>query len=200
MSWKQPDRGNPYQTFLPGEGNDAGFVVPHGGGGAGGGSEELLARILKALQEGIKISESPRHMDAPITAQTIDIKNVFSIGPGLSQEIIRFVAPPGGSTWITHYAIFNDGLLASDFDFIPRVDGRRIYSYHGDPLDNFRIYLGVNATIDNTALIPGLISMQPGQVLTWEAINNSAVDTNMAVRVVGYFDRTQIRTQERFGG
>ena len=136
----------------------------------------------------------------PEDAQAIDMKNLFDVTAGTSETLIDFTAPPGGMTRLTHFAIFNDGLLATDFDFFPRVNGRRIFPFIGDPLDNFRIYLGVGPDINNTSLIHSPITLQPGQRLTWVAENRAAVDTTMGVRHVGYFDRSSERRQVRSGG
>lgn len=142
----------------------------------------------------------PSNMYLPENASSIEIKNAFDVTAGTSEEIIRFVAPQGGMTRLTHYAIVNDGLLAADFDFFPRVNGRRIYRFHGDPLDNFRIYLANGATLENTNLNHSPITLQPGQTLTWVAENRAAVDTTMGVRVVGYFTRSETRRQVKWGG
>lgn len=144
--------------------------------------------------------ELPPHLFIPPTVFTVDIKNLAAVSPGATLQLIKFVCPEGAITHLLSYAIFNDGLLATNFDFYPRIDGRRIFPFHGDPLDNFRIYLGVDANLGANSLIQAYTTMQPGQILTWDVQNRDVVDTVMGVRVVGYVDRTQERKQGRFGG
>lgn len=155
-------------------------------------------KILEKLSSKPEIS-FPHILYAPEGSQTVDLRNLADVDPASEFTLIDFVAPEGGNTQITHFGIFNDGLLASDFDFFPRIDGRRIYTFHGDPLNQFRIYLGVAPDLGNDSLFQATVTMQPGQRLTWVAENRSAVVTSMGVRVVGYVDRVK-REQYRWGG
>lgn len=145
--------------------------------------------------------ELPDNLFIPPGAESIDLKNLFDVTAGARATIIDFTNPAtGGLVVILSYAVFNDGLLASDFDFFPTVNNKRVYQYHGDPLDNFRIYLGTGPDLSNGSLINAQLYLQPGHRLRWVAENRAAVDTSMGVRVVGYVDRTKQRTQRRFGG
>lgn len=183
MNRKNPN--NPFRGFMP----------------APGGSDPSFPERRQVADARPTPIELPYHLYPPVTAQTIDIKNAFSVSAGTTDFLVlRFEAPEGSITRFTHYAIVNDGLAAADFDFYPRVDNNRIYRYHGDPLSDFRIYLGTGPDLGNESLVSALITLQPRQVLTWHVTNRSAVDTLMAVRMVGYVDRTQNRAQERFGG
>ena len=177
-------------------------ATAQGQGSAQPGSNPVVTWLrdtFNLLKAGIKVF-LPAHLYIPEDAQSLDMRNLFDVDPAATVRIIDFTAPDGATTVIQSYGVFNDGLLAADFDFIPRVNGRRVYVYQGDPLDNFRIYLGVAPDLSNTSLIVGTLYLQPGDRLTWDAINRSAVATTMGVRVVGYVDRSQTRKQTRTGG
>lgn len=167
--------------------------------------EELLKWLKKTLggsldpREGMLVRTSET---LPAGCQSLDLRTLFDVAPGGSQVMIDFICPKNAVTIIQSYAIFNDGLLAADFDFIPTVDGKRVYPYQGDPLTPypFRIYLGVSTDISDVALIPGRLDLQSGKRLVWTAFNHSAVATTMGVRVTGYVDPSGKATSTRFGG
>lgn len=142
----------------------------------------------------------PDHLFIPKDAQSVDIRNLASITAGSSFEILRFQAPASGRTFFYGYAIFNDALLYANCEFIPRVDGARIFPYHGNPADNYKIALGVGPDIANSSLIQCAISLNPGQILTWEVRNTDTVDVVMGVRMVGYLDSGSSRKEMRVNG
>jgi hypothetical protein len=148
----------------------------------------------------VNIVELPRHLFIPAKAQSVDIRNLASITPGSSFDLLRFTAPPGGTTYFYGYAVFNDALLYNNVEFIPTVDGARIFPYHGNPDDNYKIALGVSSDVSNNALIQCAIQLNPGQVLLWRARNTDVVDVVMGVRMVGYLDSGNIRGESRIGG
>lgn len=157
----------------------------------------------KAAQAAAKRTpvEFPPHLFIPDGAQSLDFRRVANIpSPTTNYELFKFVAPPGAVTRFISYGIFNDGLIASDYNFLPLVDGSRIFPYHGDPSDNFRIYLGLGPDLSNTSMIPCQLYLQPGQVLQWLVTNTSGVDCSLGVRMAGYFDTAQRRVTGRFGG
>lgn len=160
-----------------------------------------LGRELKEIRkEGLKVRQFPQNMYLPEGAKSIDMRNLFTVDPGATETLIDYTPSSGGVAVITHFGIFNDGLLASDFDFFPTVNGNRIYPFHGDPLENFRLYLGTAPDLSNDSLHHAPITLQPGQRLLWRVQNRAAVPTDMGVRVVGYFTRIQDRKQVPFGG
>jgi hypothetical protein len=145
--------------------------------------------------------EFPPHLYIPDGAQSLDFRRVANIPTAtVNYELFRFVAPPGAVTRFISYGVFNDGNAASDYNFLPLVDGSRIFPYHGDPADSFKIYLGLGPDLSNTSLIPCQLYLQPGQTLQWLVTNTSGVDTSMGVRMTGYFDTAQRRVTGRFGG
>lgn len=179
--------------------SDGGDFTPSYGGQKSGGGGDFFDRLKEFFKKPVKVN-LPDHLYIPPGAQSLDMRNLFDVAAGATIDVIRFTAPLGGGiTRILSYGIFNDGLLAANFDFIPTVDGRRVYPFQGDPLDNFRIYLGVSPDLSNSSLIPGLLDLAPGQTLVWQAQNRSVVTTTMGVRVTGFIDRDK-QVQSRFGG
>ena len=147
--------------------------------------------------------EFPRHLFPPAGVDTIDMRIVRQMDPGETFDLIDF--QPSllnilGNVYITHYAIFNDGLLEDSFSFLPTINGMRIYPYHGNPAKNFLISLGLAPDEANYALIPGFLTMNPQDRLKWTAYNKDTVSVAMGVRVTGYVDQTSKRVVTRFGG
>ena len=150
----------------------------------------------------------PRHLFPPQGVQTIDMRINRLMEPGEVFDLIDFNPSKLGifsAVYITHYAIFNNGLVEAEFSFNPTLNGKRIYPYHGNPLNTrapgtFLISLGLAPDLANYALIPGYLVMNPQDTLKWTATNGSAVKTAMGVRVVGYVDTTTLRTTQQYGG
>jgi hypothetical protein len=155
----------------------------------------------------------PRHLYPPEGVQTIDIRIVQALNPGEVSNLLTFQPQALGITsavYITHYAVFNNGLLESQYSFLPTLSTnngppKRIYPYHGNPNNivqpgTFLISLGLAPDLSNIALIPGYLVMNPQDTLNWQANNKSPVITAMGVRVVGYVDSSTLRTTQQFGG
>lgn len=163
------------------------------------GSQQLARQQTDIKTAGIPVS-FPAHLYIPEGAQSIDMRRVCLVGAGTSEKIITFTARPGSTTRFISYAVYNDGDNAADYEFRPTVNGSRIFPFHGDPNDNFKINLGLAPDLSDVSLIECQLAMNPGDVLVWEIFNNSAVDTEMGVRMKGYLDTTQRRVDTRFGG
>jgi len=149
----------------------------------------------------------PLHLYPPVTAQTVDAANIVDVSPATTFRLISITVPQGSIFRVLQYALFNDGLLAADFDFVIRVQsgqnpnsGFRLYPFHGNSVDGYRQYLGRSNDLGNNGLIYAYTTVQPGDTYTVDAINRSAVVTTMGARVVGYMDKSQLRSQDRFGG
>lgn len=165
--------------------------------------KEDLAKI-KARQE-IKPTpvELPSHIfpNIPLGSQPLDFRKLCLVAAAsVETEFMSFLAPNGSRTVFQAYAIFSDALDADKTEFIPRVDGVRVFPYHGDPTNNFKINLGLAPDISNNALIPSQLVLEPGQRITWYVTNTDTVDVAMGVRMVGYFDSSARRVTPRFGG
>lgn len=148
--------------------------------------------------------ELPRHLFIPAQAVSIDIRRVCNVSPGSlitdpANVLIRYTAPPGAITRFISYGVFCDGELSADFAFEPKVDGSRVFPYHGDPSQDYRINLGLGPDLSNSSLIQCNLALTPGQTLTWSVENLSTVKTVMGVRMVGYFDSSSQSVAPRFG-
>lgn len=151
--------------------------------------------------------ELPPHLFYPEDAITLDMATVANLNAGETATLINFQCPDGMTAFFTAYAIFNNGLLAANYAFLPAINGNRIYPYHGDPLSvsnaalgGYKLYLGLGADLSDVNLRQAYAVMNPGQTLTWTATNNSSQITAMGVRVVGYLSQGQARQIARFGG
>jgi hypothetical protein len=150
----------------------------------------------------------PRHLYPPQGVQTIDIRIVRDMSPGEVFNLITFQPQALGilsAVYITHYAVFNNGLLEAQYSFLPTLNRQRIYPYHGNPNNTvqpgtFLISLGVAPDLADYSLIPGYLVMNPQDTLNWQATNNSAVITAMGVRIVGYVDANTLRVTQQYGG
>jgi len=146
------------------------------------------------------VIEMPYHSHVPEGAESIDARRVMNIpSPTTNYQIWRFQAPPGSVTRFIEYGVYNDGDNAAFYRFIPLLNGAQIFRYHGDPLNNFEIDLGLAPDLSKNAMIPCQLVLQPGQVLEWLVTNTSGVDTSMGVRMRGYFDSQQSRSTPMFG-
>lgn len=140
----------------------------------------------------------PPHLFYPVDAETLDLALVANLNPGETVTLIDFTCPVGKTAYLLSYALFNNGLLAANYAFVPTLNGQRLFPYQGD--GNQNLYLGLSADLGNNALRAGYAVMQPGQTLIWTATNNSTVETTMGVRVVGYLTQGQARAIARVGG
>ena len=154
--------------------------------------------------------EFPRHLYPPKGAKSIDIRRVCVIPAGTTEfTLLKFVCPQGSVAQFTHYAVYNDGLILTDFEFVPRVNGSRVFPYHGTPVDiagtngeqqKFLISLGLGTNLSNANLCNGELCLQPNQKIEWVVNNLGSVDAVMGVRMVGYFDPAVGVESSGFGG
>lgn len=155
--------------------------------------------------------ELPRHLYPPQGAKGIDIRRTCIVPAATSTRelLMRFVCPQGSIAHFMAYGIYSDGLFLNDIEFIPLVNGSRVYPYHGTPIDiagtngaqqYFKMALGLAPNLSNANLINGELVLQPGQVIEWYCTNLAAVETVMGVRMVGYFDASLGISSTKFGG
>lgn len=143
----------------------------------------------------------PPHLFIPDNAQSLDIRRLATIATGtINEEFMRFQAPTGAKVQFIGYSVFSDGTLAAPQEFIPRVNGKRVFPYHGDPNNAFRINLGLGPDMSNANVIQCNLVLNPSDILTWAVTNTSGVNIAMGVRMVGYIDTTQTRVNSRVGG
>jgi len=169
------------------------------GANAGITTEASAKKLTEAVTPKTPI-ELPRHLFIPEGAESIDMRRVYNVpSPTTDLQVLTFTAPPGAYTKFIAYGVYNDGDAAANYEFKPLVDNIRIFRYHGDPMANFKIDLGLAPDLSNNSLIPCQLTLVPGQILQWLVTNTSGVDTSMGVRMVGYFDTQAIRSTEKFG-
>lgn len=144
--------------------------------------------------------ELPPHLFIPEGAQSIDARRLSTVTAGTNKALfMRITCPAGYLCRIISYAIYNDGLLEQDYEFLPMVSGIRVFPFHGNPVNNYKIALGLAPDLSNSSLIPCQLTLQPLQSLEWYVTNTSAVDTEMGLRVVGYLENSIGVTTPRFG-
>lgn len=143
----------------------------------------------------------PPHLFIPAGAESLDIRVAADILAGSVETLLMsFICPKGATCHFISYAVFSDGTTAALQQFIPKVDGRRVFPYQGDPNDSFKINLGLAPDLSNNSLIQCQLGINPDETIAWFVNNAHAVDISMGVRMVGYIDYTQKRINARTGG
>lgn len=175
----------------------------------GNPSDDLLRPVIPADKKIIDqiqqqqleiIAQPPRHIEAPLGAETLDIRRALVLTPAtIDQELVSFTCPEGANVFITDYAVYTDAASASLIDFRPVRNGQRVLAYHGDPNDNYRINLSIADNLADYALIKCQIVLTPGQTITWLATNLDIVNYTFAVRMKGYFDFSRSSTAKMGG-
>ena len=142
----------------------------------------------------------PPNLFVPESAQSVDIRRLAQVPPGTSTDLIVFTAPQSVSTMFIGYAIFSDAFDFNLINFLPTVNGSRIFPFHGDPQLNYKIGIGLAPDFSSGSLIPCQLKMNPGEVLRWTFTNNDVVAVAAGVRMSGYVDSSIVRKNPRFGG
>lgn len=150
--------------------------------------------------KGEDVKNLPAHLFRPFNSESVDLRNLVELPAGDSFEILRFRCPKGTNIVFLGYGVFNDALLEQDVEFIPRVNGKRIFPFHGNPNNNFKISLGLAPDLSNAALIECYLQLRPDDLLTWTVVSTATVPTNVGVRMKGYIDATSLQTERKFGG
>lgn len=142
----------------------------------------------------------PPHLFIPADAQSIDIRNLANVPPSTTVTLLEFAAPKGMHVKFIQYSVFFDALLFALVNLVPKVNGVRVFPYHGNPQEKYKIGLGTGQDLSNANLISCQLDLQPNDKLTWEFTNTDVVDVAAGVRMVGYVDQSTIRKTGRFGG
>lgn len=167
-------------------------------------SDDVIKKAEAEMNQVATPISLPKHLYIPERAQSLDIRRARVMDPMTSIDLITFrpvdLGITGSTVIFTAYGVFNDGLVEDDYSFLPTVNGQRIFPYHGNPMKNFLISLGLAPDLSNVSMIECQLSLNPTDTLNWRVTNNSAVATAMGVRMKGYIDLTQARVERRFGG
>lgn len=145
-------------------------------------------------------STTSTHSSIPEGGQSVDIRKVCTIIAGTSENLMTITGRTGETMVFTGYGVFTDAANEDDIEFIPRVNGNRVFPLHGDPTKNYKIALGLAPDLSNYSLIKCDLRLLPGDVLTWDVVNNGTQDTDMGVRMIGFVDAAQQVVTPRFGG
>lgn len=142
----------------------------------------------------------PPHLFIPADAQSIDIRTLANVPPATTVTLMTFKGRKGGLVKFIGYGVFFDALMFSLINMVPKVNGVRVFPFHGDPNQNFKIGLGLAPDLSNNSLIACQLDLQPQDVLTWDFTNNDVVDVAAGVRMSGYYSQGIVRDVGRFGG
>ena len=147
-------------------------------------------------------------INIPSYGSSLDIRRLSQVTSGTLQEsFLRFQPPKGMEAIITGYGVFSDAQFAATTEFIPLLDGRRIFPYHGTPTDilnpqklPYRISLGLSPDLDDTSLIEVALRIQENQVFEWKLTNTAGTDQAMGVRFKGYLRPVSKQRNFKIGG
>lgn len=184
----------------------AGQIMDNKGGSPskGGGGNTVSEAILNTLRSLINIFNGeirikiPENIVNPEGSKTVDISRLQTIASGATETILRLEAKKGETYRFIRYGFFNNKVLASEVEFFPTLDGVRILEYHGDPIQDFKLYLSLGDNLAESNLIFCDIVVSPGQVLEWKAKNNAGAEGEFGVRMRGY--RVNTNKENKSGG
>ena len=156
----------------------------------------------KEGKQEMNIDRFPPHLSPPPGARTVNMIALATIPAGTVVPGIlwEYRHTDRNTLRFTHYAIFNDALLTASAYFIPLLNGNRIFPFHGNPYDKFKLSLGNCPDMSNAALDPVMIDLKYNQLLQWMVVNTGAVDADMGARMVGYIDSSLKHKSTPFGG
>jgi len=164
---------------------------------AGASEQQRRSEISNQMPQAVSL---PPHLFIPADAQSVDIRTLANVPPLTTVTLMTFRGRSGSLVKFINYGIFMDALLFNLVNLVPKVNGLRVFPFHGNPDLNFKIGLGTGSDLSNGNLIPCQLDLQPNDVMTWEFTNSDAVDVAVGVRMVGYLDQSTIRKTGRFGG
>jgi hypothetical protein len=160
---------------------------------------ELQRLGEKMKQDSVQV-DLPRHIYIPKGVPSLDLRRACFIPAGSSNYLLwEFTCRPGTVAIFTHYALYCDAQDAALVEFKPTVDGNRIFPYHGDPSNNYKMNLGLAPDLSEISLIQANLILFPGQTIRWKIDNLDTVDVAMGTRMVGYLDAAAAMTSSTFG-
>ncbi len=171
------------------------------------GFEQQAKKVIKEVgktnsTEDVKVSQLPLHRFSPVNSESLDIRDAVNIGAATAKTLLfQFVCPVGKQAFITDYVLYNDALNANAVEFIPELNGNRIFRYHGTPyikdgnINSTRLSLGLTPDLGNGGLVECKLHMKEGDILSWYVVNSDVVAVNMGVRIKGYVNSSLKLTQ-----
>jgi hypothetical protein len=163
-----------------------------------------FADAFKSIGEKLK---NP-FINIPSSGQSLDVRRVVQASAGtLNALLINFQPPPGMEAIITAYGVYSDAQFAIETEFVPLLNGTRVFPYHGTPRDinnprvlPYKISLGLGPDLSNESMIECNLRIQDSQVLEWYITNSSIVDQVMGVRFKGYLRSIGKAQNYKIGG
>ena len=142
----------------------------------------------------------PKHLFIPANAEPVDIRKLVVVPAGtIDAELFSFTPQEGQNLIFTHYGILNLSLDASLTEFLATLEGHKLFPFHGDPTDSFRLSLGLSTDLGENSLVNIQLNLSPNQTIRWGLTNNSAVSVVMGVRMKGYIDLQADRASAGIG-
>jgi hypothetical protein len=147
-------------------------------------------------------------INIPQSGQSLDIRRVVEASAGtIDALLIKFSPPPGAEAIITAYGVYSDAQFAIDTEFVPLLNGTRVFPYHGTPRDvnnpqllPYKISLGLGPDLSNESMIECNLRIQEGQTFEWYISNTSTVAQVLGVRFKGYLRSISKAQNYKIGG
>ena len=147
-------------------------------------------------------------INIPASGQSLDIRRVVDASAGTtSAMLINFQPPRGMEAIITAYGVYTDAALAIDTEFVPLLNGTRVFPYHGTPTDinnpnkiPYRISLGLGPDLSNESMIECNLRIQDTQTFQWFITNSSTLSQVMGVRFKGFLRSIGKAQNYKIGG
>lgn len=165
-------------------------------------SGRIEESVIQAEKDTPNPVSFPDHLFTPKGATSVDIRKVCTILPNAptGEMLMSFKAPEGSYTRFIAYGVFCDAQFENKVAFLPLLDGARVFPYHGDPMANYRIALGLGPDLGDPYMIGCQLQLSPGQTIEWWVFNSDTVPVMLGVRMKGYFDTGSKLTTPKFGG
>lgn len=147
-------------------------------------------------------------INIPASGQSLDIRRVVEATSGTTSELlINFQPPKGMEAIITAYGVYSDAQFAIETEFVPLLNGTRVFPYHGTPTDinnpqklPYRISLGLGPDLSNESMIECNLRIMENQTFQWFITNSSIVSQVMGVRFKGYLRSVGKAQNYKIGG
>ena len=187
---------------------DQGGPMNRGASASGGGGGGLS--VVDAITSGVKalLSRSlnpfsvtlPSNTFNPEGADTFDIERLVTLDAGATEAVISYTALESQTIRFIRYGVFTNVVLGDNVRFLPTINGNRILKFHGDPMNDFAIYLSVGPDLTENSLRQCDVTLSPGQTLQWVAKNLSGAKAEFGVRMRGYLINQNSNPTRGFGG
>jgi hypothetical protein len=174
--------------------------------------QEIIDAFLQGdfgkVFRGVESKINSPFINLPKNAESIDIRRVSDATAGTFEELFLSYQPPKGfEAIITGYGIFSDAQFAISTEFIPKVNGSRVFPYHGQPRDvtnprilPYKICLGLGPDLTDVSLVECSLRLKETDLLTWQLTNASIVSQTMGVRFKGYLRSINEARDYKVGG